>query len=76
MYQISIKRDGNNPLTGRAQYRVVDCFRTFDGDTFRSKRHIKTKAYHHRKTLALLLEVPKKRGTIINPRKELFGEKR
>lgn len=73
MYQISVKRDGFNPLTGSARYRVTDCKLSLaswhwfkDAVTYSSKN----------KTLHLMVKQCCKVGTIINPRKALFGDKK
>lgn len=63
MWRVIFRRDGNNPLTGSARYRVAACFEAhvcFD-------RVLRMGA----KETGLLLSRPRRKGTIINPRKAL-----
>lgn len=63
MYRVIIKRDGNNPLTGKAQYRVYDCWMC-DGPSMAVMKinpglwRIETRKHHQR-------------NSFINPRKAL-----
>jgi hypothetical protein len=62
MFRTIIRRDGNNPLTGRAQYRVVDCYKSMMIDKtaylLYGKLHLIVPNYHQP-------------NSFINPRKAL-----
>jgi hypothetical protein len=71
MYITTVNRSGNNPLTGRAQYRVIESWDSdFDSSFIGNGRFFYIPSY---KKLALKTNSIKKVGSIINPRKELFG---
>lgn len=67
-YQVVIKRTNDNPITGRAQYRVVSS-REIDQEVFEnSKRVISLDSSG---TCILHLEHNVRKGDFINPRKAL-----
>ena len=70
MYAIVIKIDGKNPLTGRFQYRVKSCD-SIAVDTENLIAHV-----NGVNLFAITKNKPQKVGTIINPRKALFGDKK
>jgi hypothetical protein len=62
MFRTIIRRDGNNPLTGRAQYRVVDCYQSM---------MIVKSAYLLHGKLHLIVDAFHQPNSFINPRKAL-----
>lgn len=71
MYITTVKRSGNNPVTGRAQYRVVESWESdLDWMVIGEGKFF---YMHVFKKLVLKTKAIKKVGSIINPRKELFS---
>jgi hypothetical protein len=67
MYRLLIKRDQDNPLTGRARYRVVDCWKQFNP----SGPNIAINP--NNSELGLTLPTSRRKGCFININKALFG---
>jgi hypothetical protein len=80
MYRVMIERHrNNNPLTGRARYRVVSCLdQSFPLGYFQVE---KVKVYLYwsggkwKKMMAILSDKPRQPGSFINPTWALFGRK-
>lgn len=71
MHLLTIKRDGLNPLNGKAKYRVIHCLKTREGCGVFNEHEM---AYSEKsKKLFIATQTAIKVGTIINPRKSLFG---
>ena len=65
-YNIIFRRDANNnKITGRVQYRVRLCCAPYLEDTVANLGD---------GDICILTDRPKRKGTIINPRHELFGK--
>lgn len=74
LYRVIFKREQiDNPLTGSARYRVIDCYRTVPPSK-KVKEFTNDLGFgqNPEKAWGVLLGSPRRIGTIINPKSALF----